>query len=60
MGNAPGIGPKLCLEQQLALEVTRRFAYNAPREQVARMMQQLHQDNMLLRQAVVEMLGGED
>jgi len=60
MGNAPGIGPKLYLEQQLALEITRRLAYSAPREQLAKIMRQLHQDNIMLRQAVMEMLGGTD
>lgn len=56
MASAPGVGPKLDLEQSLALEVTRRLAYNASRDELARTMRQLHQDNMLLRQALMELL----
>lgn len=57
MAHAPGIGPKMQLEQELALEVTRRLAYNAPREQLAGLMRQLHHDNILLREALLEILG---
>lgn len=60
MAHAPGIGPKLQLEQEWALEVTRRMAYNASRDELATMIRKLHYDNMVLRQAIVELIGGED
>jgi hypothetical protein len=44
-------------EQELALEVTRRLAYNAPRDQLAEMLKQLMHDNMILREALMEILG---
>ena len=60
MAKAPGIGPKMTLEQELALEATRRLAMALPREQLAIMIGQLHYDNMLLRQAIAEIVCGED
>jgi len=54
MANAPGLGPKLDPSQEFALEVTARLAMNASRDDLARIMRQLHHDNMLLRQAIVE------
>lgn len=56
MAHAPGLGPKLQPEQELALEVTKRLALNAPREQLAEVMRQLLYDNMILREALVEFL----
>jgi hypothetical protein len=60
MAKAPGIGPKMTLEQELALEATRRLAMTLPREHLATMIRQLHHDNMLLRQAIAEIICGED
>ena len=60
MAKAPGIGPKMTLEQELALETTRRLAMALPREQLAIMISQLHYDNMLLRQAIAEIVCRED
>jgi hypothetical protein len=57
MSTAPGIGPQLSAEERFALEVTRRMAYGAPRESLAWLMQRLHQDNMVLRKALLEMIG---
>ena len=57
MAHAPGLGPKMQPEQELALEVTRRLAYNAPRDQLAEMLKQLMHDNMILREALMEILG---
>ena len=56
MSCAPGAGPKLLPEQALALEVTRRVALNGSRAELAALMYRLHHDNMLLRQAVKELL----
>ena len=60
MAKAPGIGPKMTLEQELALETTRRLAMTLPREQLSIMIRQLHYDNMLLRQAIAEIVCCED
>ena len=60
MAKAPGIGPKMTLEQELALETTRRLAMTLPREQLSIMIRQLHYDNMLLRQAIAEIVCRED
>ena len=60
MARAPGIGPKMTLEQELALEATRRLAMTLPREQLAIMIRQLHYDNMLLRQAIAEIVCREN
>ena len=60
MARAPGIGPKMTLEQELALEATRRLAITLPREQLAIMIGQLHYDNMLLRQAIAEIVCREN
>lgn len=57
MANAPGLGPTLRAEQELAIEVAVRFAHNAPREQVAQMMRRLYFDNLMLREALMELLG---
>lgn len=57
MGTAPGIGPRLNAEECFALEVTKRFAYNASREDLAVLMRRLHEDNMVLRKALLEMIG---
>ena len=54
MANAPGIGPKLDPSQEFALEVTARLALHGSRDELARIMRQLHHDNMLLRQAIME------
>ena len=60
MAKAPGIGPKMTLEQELALEATRRLAMALPREQLAIVIGQLHYDNMLLRQAIAEIVCREN
>ena len=57
MANAPGIGPQLKPEQEWALEVTRRFAYTASRSELAAAMRRLHKDNMMLREALLELMG---
>lgn len=56
MANAPGIGPRLDPEQVFALEVTTRLAYNAPRSELAGYFRRLHHDNMMLRQAILELI----
>lgn len=56
MAHAPGLGPKMQPQQELALEITRRLAYNASRDQLAAVMRQLHHDNMILREALLEFL----
>jgi len=57
MANAPGIGPQLKPEQEWALEVTRRLAYTASRGELAVVMRRLHKDNMMLREALLELMG---
>ena len=57
MANAPGIGPQLKPEQALALEVTKRFAYGASRRELAKVMWRMHKDNMMLREALLELMG---
>lgn len=59
MSYAPGVGPRLAIEQQFMLESIRRQAMTCSREALAAKMCQLQHQNMMLRMAIQELCDEE-
>ena len=49
---SPGIGPKVTLQEELSLDLVRRFALENKPEEVAEYAVKLKRDNQLLRAAL--------